>query len=253
MLSSVALFCMVFHSHAQNTVGVYASTGYAFGIGGRYVGTSEFKNPDKDHYSNMGSGIRINAGGSYKLLDNLYVKGGFTYTHGFPAVTIYDSVNLIITYAEQSIKYQHSRFGIPVYVQHYVRILELIDMYIQLGTGITFNFSSREIEQFDHDDALSLDAEATLIDKNSISLPLYGAVGVDYPLNDFAFLVAEIGFEASNITLYGYEATESKNLNVLSGYSGNVNYEKNANDRQQPRKTPASNIYMHIGTRFFIY
>lgn len=240
----------------RSTVGVSASAGYAFGIGSRYVGTSNRKNPDKDHYLNMGSGLQLRVGGAYKLMERVYVKSGFIYTAGVPAVTVHTEESFVLGgTANRSVTYEHSRFGIPVYVQTYITFLDLIDIYTQIGCGITFNFSSRNMEQFGNNDRTDLDAEATLQEKNSISLPLYAGIGVDYPLNEFAFLVGEIGFESSNVTMYGYSVEDAKNQGALGIDTDvtEINYEKNASDRQPPRKTPASNIYIHIGTRFYVY
>ncbi|MBD3344092.1 MAG: hypothetical protein GF401_03415 [Chitinivibrionales bacterium] len=261
-VSLFLIFAVVSGVHAQDELlNLYASVGYGFPIGGRYVdstykydsGNNPLTDEMDDHYLNIGRGIKLDIGAAYRVMENIDARLGLEYSGGVPSITkeveSIDGVGGTTTS-----KYKYSQFGIKLYAVPNFRIVELLDMYLGVGAGVFFNFTSMEIVRTtDGPDKY----EAKVDFKNKPSFAFLGLIGANYPLNDFAWLFTEINFAAMNVTAKEREVESSdfpSNVNEdMRLTSGTVDiYEKGAHDRFAPVKTPASNFAIKAGIRFFV-
>jgi len=243
LITVCAVFFVAFAAESQRDLfDVYLTTGYGFGMGGNavlptFTGTNLATATTRtDHFLNLGRGLKVEAGADYKLMDHLYAQGAVNYTLGVPGISAKQITAVTTTY-----DYDWSIFGFKVMLKPTFQVLDLIDIYTNIGIGLFFANSTMQGSQ-------GASAE-TRHDTYAPAFAMTGAIGMNYPLNASIILFGEIVCEQMSFTL---EKSEYTNANgVFGNYT--VNYEEDVTSSQTPLKIPATNVALRVGVKFPIF
>lgn len=217
---------------------IYLSTGYGIPIGGFFIDSSEtYRNVSditpsstEDHYLNYGHGLKIYAGVSYHISNNLGMRFGFNYTAGLPSNKVeYDSPSE--KYTE---KYKRNLFGLQLMILPRFEALGLFDMYA--GAGIGFHFTSLTITK----DNTSSEGEI----RTSPALSFHGVLGTDFPLNDKFTLFSEVSFDQMSFN--------TKSRKDPDGVA-QEDFNRDSNSSPHPIKIPGTNVGLSIGLRLTLF
>jgi len=256
IIIAISLIGFSLPAQAQNSrskkerLNLFASVGYGIGVGSRYVGQSTTTNTSltpgvvieaKDHYYNIGSGIKLDGGAAIKLIDRLDAEIAAEYTAGIgsPEVEIRETVAGAIA----SNVYSNSQVLLRVCIVPNFSFLDLIDIYIGVGLGPVLTFASEEIKQ------AGVNTEIREFD-NGVTIALLGKLGAYYPLNNFASLYAECGYEMMNVTQNGYTPRDTNGNKT--GTKVEFAYDTYDQPNNIPVKTPGSNVTIRFGARIRI-
>ncbi|MBD3240358.1 MAG: hypothetical protein GF331_07220 [Chitinivibrionales bacterium] len=201
-----------------------------------------------DDYANLGRGLKMDLGASYKFHDYLKVVGGFALTIGIPqAGFVYEDITTTppsstTTYTFES---NNSQFGLKALLVPTWRIFDLLDMYMGIGLGLywnSFNYkysvetTSPGVATVRQEEEGELDLKPTI--------PFIGMLGVEYPVADRLILYLDGCFEAMNITVREIERGDVNDFN-----NPDVKFDKDDANEDPPPKMPASNFAIRLGVR----
>jgi hypothetical protein len=234
----------------KERLNLFASLGYGIGVGSRYVGQSTTTNTSltpgvvinaEDQYYNTGSGIKLDGGAALKLMERLdaEIAAEFTAGIGSPEVEVKETVAGLIA----SNTYSNSQLLFRLCIVPNFSFLDLVDVYIGVGLGPVLTFSSEEIKQ------TGVNTEVRDFD-NGVTIAMLGKFGCYYPLNNFASLYGECGFEMMNVTQNGYTPRDTNGNQT--GTKVEFVYDTYDQPNNNPVKTPGSNITIRFGARIRI-
>jgi hypothetical protein len=232
---------------------LFLATGYGFGVGGYQNAAEDFSSTISDgnlisreaHYRNFGWGIKIEGGADYKLMDHVFGQAAFTY--GFSAVPGTENVHEVMNASETSAKYYWSVYGIKAGIKPTFQILDLLDMYTNIGIGLYFANSGVDLRITTIGGSESTSKGR---DSNNPAMTLIGAIGAEYPINESVIAFAEVNFEQMSFTTTKTSFTQSSGV-FYSDHT--VNYQVDATDRSAPPKIPGSNVALRVGVRFPLF
>jgi hypothetical protein len=236
---------------AEKKFDLYVTTGYGFGVGGRYVGPSETYNgavltTREDHYQNFGWGIKLEGGADYLLMDKLFVQGGLCFNFGVPGISnVLDNPGVEKT----TVNYGWTTIGIKALIKPTFQLFDLFNVYTGFGLGLYFAMSSADITS----STPGGDFSSKAIDSNNPALAFIGSLGVEYPLNEFCILYGELYCEQMSFTTTKTEYTNSTFPGGNTYIDHIVYYQEDVTDRAPPPKTPGTNIAIRAGVRFPIF
>jgi len=250
LISILFLIINNINSYAeQKTFDLYLTTGYGFGAGGRFIGSSQTYDgltlvSRKDHYQNFGQGIKIEAGMDYLASEKLYVQAGFSYSIGVPIIE--QKITAVGTSTD--IKYSWSTIGIKALAKPTFQLLDLFDVYAGFGIGLYFAISSCDIKVV----AGSVENTAKGEDSNNPAFAIIGSLGLEYPIVENVIAFFEVYSEQMSFTTTKTEYTHSS---FSTGpYTNHTEYyQKDVTDREPPPKIPGSNVALRIGVRVPIF
>jgi len=251
-LLRTAIICTIFTTtvlHADyETFNIFGGIAAGFGTGGelfRSQNTTSASTEITDRFFNYGSGLKFDLGCQYFMMDKVALQGSIFYSAGVPA---FKEENISAAFT-QTTTYGFGMWGLRVLVVPKFQVLDLLDTYVGVGTGLCF--SSRSFEITRKSTNATQNAKGSI--SSSPSLGFSGIFGVDYPLNDKATLFGEMGFEEISFSLSKYKVKESNIPGITGGTV--VNYEKNATgtNNYPPEKVPGSNFQLHFGIRYALF
>ncbi|MDG5814385.1 hypothetical protein QA601_04800 [Chitinispirillales bacterium ANBcel5] len=236
---------------AQDFVNIFSSTGYGFGMGGYYLGSSNTFFEDRetpletnDHFLNLGQGLKFEIGAGYMLMPFLEGRVSFDLSLGVPSPTI-ESERTNEIFEDTTTDYRFSSWGLRAALAPHFEILELLDMY--LGVGLALNFASASFERT----IIETDEEPMIGEVKynfSPSLGFMGFLGFEIPVMEyFLYFFSEIRFEQINHKL---ESTE-----VVSGepFEHPITYTEDDVERNPPPNVPATNWGIRVGLKYWIF
>jgi len=228
---------------------LFGGIGYGFGMGGTLYRSTNTATPAtevKDRFFNYGQGLKFDVGCQYFIMDKIALQGSLFYSAGVPGFK-QDSTTALI---KQSTSFGYSNYGFKLHLVPKFQVLDLIDMYAGVGTGLYFNNRSFKITR--ETTVGSQSASGTI--ESSPSLGFSGMLGLDYPLSDKVTLFGELGFEQLSVNLSKYKIKDS---NITGRPSGGTvyNYEKDAvgTNNYQPENVAGSNFQIRIGARYALF
>ncbi len=238
MILMILSFAII--THAQ-TAYVFGSLGYGFGYGGytnetlfrSFTQTDEGVRNVEDHYFNYGRGIKFDVGGWYALMEDIGVQGAIGLSFGVPDYNIEQEINDI----NYELEYNFFVFSIKAQIVPRFTVIQLLDMYIGVGTGLYFAGLS-----YEGDEEGSFDSRA--------ALGFNGMVGADLPIMDDLSVFGEIGFEQVSFTLEQQEITRT---NFPDREEGTFPFERDSQNLSAPPKIPGSNWGIRIGIRYWLF
>ncbi|MDO5575533.1 MAG: hypothetical protein Q4F84_00520 [Fibrobacter sp.] len=231
----------------ENSLNLYGSMGFGFRTGGyRYESTESNAIQEltkrEDRYFSYGQGIKFDVGVQYFMMKNVALQAGFGYSGGLPGLKTTVSKNEV-TDEKITTDYNTHLFGLKVMVIPYFDFLELMDMYVGVGTGFFWN--SFGYTKTRETSSISQSEEGKI--KSAPTLGLLGVLGAQVPLTDKTIAFGEIGFEQMSFKWTKKVIDKSELGNV-----GTEFYEKDAPNQTAPEKVPGSNWQIRFGVRFKI-
>lgn len=235
----------------QNTLNVYGSMGFGLRTGGHRFESIESSvlqgiTKREDKYFSYGQGIKLDAGMQYFMMKNVAVQAGFGYSGGIPGLETKDRVDdgIDVASVTTTTDYNTHLFGLKVMVVPYFDFLELMDMYVGVGTGFFWN-------SFRYTRTIKINT-STQTEKGKIrsapTLGLLGMLGAEIPLTDIFCAFGEIGFEQMSFkwTKKIIDKADPPNSPRTEFF------EKDAPNQDAPEKVPGSNWQIRAGLRFGI-
>ncbi|MBD3422798.1 MAG: hypothetical protein GF398_22015 [Chitinivibrionales bacterium] len=244
---------------AAGSLNLGASLGIGLGIGAQSFGSATTVNSSgnttgvDDKYHSMGKGIKIDVVAAYGLMDNVFADVAIGFNGGIPATQTESKNENAGTTTILKRKFAQLQFN-----THFVSVFEavdLLDVYIGIGPGLLFTFSSLEGE---YQQATLGDYEVTVDEKFSPSFVFNAKAGAIYPVSETIALTGEIAFQAFSTQLREYEVEKSNvpvNISVFYPFlseGASQKYEEDVTDRPAPTKYPGSNFSVKFGIRFSI-
>lgn len=237
-------------SAQQNLLNVYGSMGLGFRTGGHRFESIESNAAQtvtkrEDKYFSYGQGIKFDAGVQYFMMENVALQAGLGYSGGIPGLETSIRQNNGIDPATVTTKtdYNTHLFGLKVMVVPYFDFLQLMDMYVGVGTGFFWNsFKYTKTRET----SVGTQTEEGKI-RSTPTLGLLGMLGAQIPLTDILCAFGEIGFEQMSFKWTKKIIDKSE----IDG-AGTEFYEKDAPNQDPPEKVPGSNWQIRVGVRFGI-
>jgi opacity protein-like surface antigen len=234
----------------KETFDLFITAGAGFAMGGRDVGVSQETNlgavqKQTDNYLNYGSGLKIEVGANYKLMNHLYGQAALCYGNGLAGVKRVTELTGISKLTEQ---YGYSTFGIKVMVKPSFQVLDLFDVYTNFGVGLFFAGASVDVKNT----IGTTEYVAKIEESNYPAIAYIGSLGAEYPITPSVIVFGELHGEQMNF-LVRQTTISNSTIPGLDWANGVTNYEKNAVDRKTPYYTPGSNIAIRVGARFPIF
>jgi opacity protein-like surface antigen len=246
----------------DGTLNIFGNLGWGLGMGGYYIGstdayvnsqdaqTNELKST-KDHYMNLGQGLRAEAGAGYMLSSNVEGRASVDVNIGLFApktgkeyppnannensVVLEDTAN---SYYSWSIKL----LAIPQF-----EVLEMFDMYLGAGLSLSFAGSSYNTTLKRTNNA----TYTTAYDREfSPALGFCGIAGMLFPLSEEMSFFTELQFDVVSFQLNNlkYKSHSPPNSNIGTP----PNYEKNSKNGDAPPKIPGSNVSLRAGIKLWV-
>jgi hypothetical protein len=237
----------------EKTFSLYAATGYGFPLGGRYIGSSDERVQgalieSKDIYLNYGRGIKAEGGVIIDIMPKLGVQAGVEFSGGLPRYIKKDkTTNVAGDVTTTNAENRTALLGFKAVLLPRARIFDLLDIFTGAGLGLYLPFSS--YKSVEEDLPVVGPTGTAIIEAKYEHLPtvaLIGTLGAEFPLSESFILTADMTFQAMNVTITKVKITrdDADPTNV-----GTINYELNATDRNEPPKTPGSNLAVRVGFR----
>jgi len=246
----IAGVASAYHSTDEKKFDLFVTTGYGFGVGGLYSGSSRtFSGTTlmdrEDHYQNFGWGIKIEGGADYLLMDHVYGLAAINYS--FSAVPGTENKQELIGTSTNSEKFHWSVFGTKLGIKPTFKVLDLLDVYTTFGIGLYFASSGADLKETDVGGGVSTSKAE---DSNNPALTFIAAIGVEYPINANVIAYGEINCEQMSFT-----TTKTDYTNSVGGFFDDhiVNYQEDVTDRNPPPKIPGTNIALRVGVRFPLF
>ncbi|MFP4416235.1 MAG: hypothetical protein ACOC4C_05340 [Fibrobacterota bacterium] len=248
----LVLSCAVGTAYSQ-TAHVFGSVGYGFGYGG-YTGDIFQSYTDdrgelsdvEDHYFNYGRGIKLDVGGWYALMEDLGVQAALGFSFGVPDINTEQNTTALVDTRTDNTEYDFFVFSIKVQAVPRFTVVQLLDMYLGVGTGLYFaSLSSQteaEIGGTTYTESETFDSKA--------ALGFNGFMGADFPLMEDLSLFGEIGFEQLSFTWKKQEITET---NIPGSSESTVTFDKDRPDLPAPPKIPGSNWSLRVGVKYWLF
>jgi opacity protein-like surface antigen len=249
--SSYASYSSTSYSASLDTdsrFGLFAALGYGFPVGGRYLGDSELSREaggdpveEEDHFINVGQGMKIEAGVSYRFLERVRARVGVQFSGGVPRVEIVEENPARVT----TENYRWAMWGIKALVVPRFEVLELLDMYTGAGLGVFFTSASYNVTRTG-----GLTAQVDF--ENSPTIGFLGLFGVDFPIADNIVLFGELNLEAMRVTTREARIHDS-DFDHGEYRAETIYYEDDATDREPRPRTPGTNVALRAGVRFDLF
>jgi len=233
------------HASGDETLNIFGSFGAGFGMGGELYSsytqeTAISPQEDvKDRFFNYGSGVKLDAGCQYYLMENLALQGSFGYSVGLQ----FKDEKAINGVSTTTTTFHRHLFGLKALVVPRFEVLDLLDLYA--GAGLGFFWNACPFKTTVKTTPGTQEASGKII--SHPALGLLGEFGVNYPLNDKLTLFGEVGFEQISFDLGKY-VVEKSNLSLTS--TGTQYYSKNDANNLDPKNVPGSNFQIRAGVRF---
>ena len=234
------------------TLNIYGSIGAGFGAGGQHYTSRVISagtiTKETDHFYNYGTGLKLDLGCQYFMMENVALQAAFGYSAGVPNFKVTSETGTGINTGTVDTVFKRNIFGIKVSVVPRFEALDLIDVYA--GVGLGFFWNSRRFEITDNDPQLG-ERKASGKIASFPTLGFTGQLGTDYPVNDKLTLFGELAFEQISFALNKSIVKES---GIPAIPEGTTYYSKDdANpDNLAPVKVPGSSFQIRIGVRFAI-
>lgn len=259
-------------STMEKKFSLYLAVGAGFSLGGEYVGPSlelvEQNGPPAnniveidDEYLNLGRGLKIDLGATYRFLEHVDVVAGLNLSLGVPYTSVeqtYTDNTITPSFSSSLIEdYKHTQVGLKVLLQPRFKAFDLFDVYI--GGGLGLYFTSVSIER-EYSSAGVRYTETVDVDVKA-ALPFIGRIGAEYPIADRLVIFLDGMYEAMNVTLQKVSLDGTSTFPGTGTDQGGLDrdpttvetFEKDATDRNAPTKYPASNIAIRLGVRIPLF
>lgn len=248
----IAVFSIVNSIAQDKTLGIFGSIGYGFGIGGQLYPTTRYTDNNlvsrNDQYFNLGRGFKIDFGFDYFAMDNVSIQGAMAFSVGVPSFKFDSSTTE--NARKVNTEYKPSTFGIKVLVVPRFEILELLDMYVGVGTGLYFGKYEYEYTSRSTENVITSKG----VFKTTPSLGFLGQIGFDYPILDMMSIYSEIGFDMMSFALTSKKVDEASPITDDNKPNSIIPIEKDiTNGRIDPIKIPGSNMQLRLGVRMGIF
>jgi hypothetical protein len=248
-LVTVAVLFANGFAQKKDNLDVYVVTGYGFGMGGIQAEPTTSTTKYEDHFFNLGSGLKIEVGADYKLMEHLYAQAAANLSLGVPGI----SAKQETATASETVNYGSSDYGFKVMLKPTFQVLDLFDVYTNFGLGVFFANSSRDYKY------VEAGQTSTCKDKDDYSpaFAIVSGIGLNYPLNASMIIFGELFCEQMSFTIK--QATRSNS--VGTNYHDMITY-YNSNQRgsstwttinDHPTKIPGTNVAIRVGIKLPIF
>jgi hypothetical protein len=224
----------------------YLAVGAGFSRGGDFVGKSRdirtvggadsYTNSD-DEYLNLGHGLKIDVGASYRFLEHVDGLLGFNISLGVPRCDVETTTTFqapaLPTVVDEDV-FHNAQFGFKLLVQPRFTVFSLIDVYVGGGIGLYWTSFSEDVKS-----TTGATTVTTTTDYGTkATVPFIGVLGAEYPLSKRFILFLDLTYEAMNVT-----------VDKMKVGSVTTKYKRDSNDNNFENRIPASNVALRVGLR----
>jgi hypothetical protein len=237
----------------DRTLNFFINTGWGFGQGGHLVGEVNTYFPgsgagvgdNKDHYMNIGQGLKLEVGAGYMATPNLETRFSADFNFGLFA----PKIERRRSEGADVVDFSYWSWAARVMLVPQFEVLELFEMYVGTGLSLNFAYSTRDSS---FTDANSSFTSKTVYDMQFFKpgLGLCGLVGFILPLSEEMDFLGELQFEGKSFTLNKQVVKEYTAPNTINTPT-NIIYEKDEREYTAKPLYHGSNWSIRVGLRFW--